>query len=120
MLNWFKKQDIVAVTIIGEGTILDGNIITDGDLFIKGNVTSKTIRARNIVIEKEGTVMGDIQCGSIGIEGVYKGHIICDNITIGSTGNVTSEITYAGSIIIDGSSSFNGTVKNTPKAKDLE
>ncbi len=60
---------------IVEGTIINGDIISQADFRLDGELTGNFQTKGKIVIGPAGSVTGDIVCKNADIEGKYKGKI---------------------------------------------
>lgn len=68
------------INSIMEGTTLQGEVRTDGNLRIDGKVKG-TIEAKGkVIIGQTGTVEGEVQCQTSEIEGTLEGKITCSDI----------------------------------------
>jgi cytoskeletal protein CcmA (bactofilin family) len=97
-----------STTIIGTGTVINGNIESNNDLRVDGtligNITSKT----KILIGPDGSVTGDLKCQQADISGKVTGKLRVDELLqLCDKANVKGDI-YAGKLQIDPSATFNG------------
>jgi cytoskeletal protein CcmA (bactofilin family) len=97
-----------STTIIGVGTVINGNIESNNDIRIDGsligNITSKT----KILIGTEGSVTGDIKCQQADVAGKITGKLkVTELLQLNGKSNVKGDI-YAGKLQIDPSATFNG------------
>ena len=80
------------ISIIDEGTIVDGTFSWKGKLVIKGTVKG-TLSGDVITIAKEGAVYAAIKAASFTIGGRFEGDIEeADELIILSTGNCSGKI----------------------------
>jgi len=68
-----------AISIIGPGMRIDGNVDTDGTVRIEGMVTGTVRAAKAVVLGQSGEVSGDIFAHDAMIGGRVKGRVIADN-----------------------------------------
>jgi cytoskeletal protein CcmA (bactofilin family) len=125
-----KKEDVMQNSIanlqslnsIGVGTIIDGNIKTDGDFRIDGKVNGNILTSGRLVLGASSQVVGDINCINGNIEGFVRGNIqVKEILKISKSANVDGNITTNKLIVEEGaviqakiSMSSNKSVVNQP------
>lgn len=62
-------------TIIGEGTVFQGNIKSKGSIRIDGRLEGNIIEASQVIIGSKGYVQGDITAQSVIIGGKVNGNV---------------------------------------------
>jgi cytoskeletal protein CcmA (bactofilin family) len=102
------ESPVGATTIIGAGTIITGNVQSNGDIRIdgalKGNLSSKA----KILIGAEGSVEGDINGNHADILGKVTGTVkITELLYLHGQAIVDGDI-YAGKLQIEPTAAFNG------------
>lgn len=110
-----------AINVIGEGTKLNGNIASSGDLRIDGTVEGNVQTIGKCVLGPSGVIVGNIQANNADISGRVKGDLsIKDLLLIKSSGNINGDIRTV-KIIVENGGSFNGSCtmgKEMPESKD--
>ncbi|MBS9773916.1 MAG: polymer-forming cytoskeletal protein [Tenacibaculum sp.] len=124
-----KKVVEVKVTsrnIIGLGTKIVGDIISEGDFRIEGVLEGSLKTDGKVIIGKEGFIKGKIECSNADVEGKFSGEFIVNNVlTVKSTANITGDITV-GQISTEPGASLNtnchmkGSVKELKKDDEKE
>ncbi len=104
----FDESPDGSTTIIGAGTIITGNIQSNGDIRIdgalKGNLSSKA----KILVGAEGTIEGDINGKQADILGKVTGIVkITELLYLHGQAVIDGDI-YAGKLQIEPTASFNG------------
>ena len=66
-------SDSQSVNIIGAGTLIEGDITTNGDMRIDGSLTGSINVKGKLVIGVSGSVEGEIICQNADISGTIKG-----------------------------------------------
>ncbi|HEV2150121.1 MAG TPA: polymer-forming cytoskeletal protein [Longimicrobiaceae bacterium] len=102
-----------AISIIGAGMRIVGDLITDGTVRVEGRVEG-TIRAgKAVVLGKGGEVVGDIFTQDAVIGGRVQGRVIAESrLELQSTSEITGEITARTSHLqLDEGARFNGQVQ---------
>lgn len=110
-----------ARNIIGNGTIIKGEIESNGDIRIDGKVVGILKSTGKIVLGQNGVIEGDIFCKQADLSGHVKGKLIVDELTsMKSTSNVEGELVTK-QLYIEIGAKFNGKCEmgNTevPKAE---
>lgn len=67
----------VVANRINQGCRVEGNIISDTDIRIDGNITGDIICSSRVVIGQGGEVNGNLECGDLTIEGKVSGNANC-------------------------------------------
>lgn len=99
------------LNVIVEGSKVIGDMITESNLRIDGEVKGNVSSASKVVIGKNGNVLGNLTCADADIEGNIKGIIKVDSLTIlRETARIEGEITTAKLQVEDGAQ-FSGNCK---------
>ena len=84
MLNKKKTesgtQSISAFNVIGEGTIIKGDIQSSGDLRVDGTIEGVVHTKSKFVLGNSGKVTGDINARNADISGSVKGNVMIGEI----------------------------------------
>lgn len=102
-----------AISIIGPGMHIRGDLHTDGTVRVEGNIEG-TIRAgKSVILGKEGRVVGDIITQDAVIGGHLNGSIIAESrLELQSTCVVDGEIrARAEHLKLDEGAQFNGAIQ---------
>lgn len=114
--------NLQSLNSIGIGTIIDGNIKTEGDFRIDGKVNGNIITSGRLVLGASSQVVGDINCINGNIEGFVRGNIqVKEILKISKSANIDGNITTNKLIVDEGaviqakiSMSSNKSVVNQP------
>ena len=116
-------------TVLGEGTVFDGNLKTSGTVRVDGTVNGNCTSDEEMILGPEGVVKGNVSAKNIIISGRVDGDITSlGKLEILSTGKVNGNIA-ARSLVIDEGASFDGKctmtsevqpVRNTVKSEKNE
>jgi cytoskeletal protein CcmA (bactofilin family) len=97
-----------STSLIGAGTTFKGDINSNADLRIDGNLTGNIYSTAKIIIGANGSVQGDISGQQADIHGKVVGTIkVKDLLQLKGTSVVNGNI-HAGNLQIDTSATFNG------------
>ena len=90
-------------TIIGAGTVIDGNIFCDGDLLhVDGKVVGEINCTGTFVVGREGVVEGNVSAGNVSLSGVLKGNVKAEEkVEILSKAKMYGDISTKGIAIED-------------------
>lgn len=98
-------------TLIGSNASFDGSLKTSGLLRIDGLFNGDIEVNGNIIIGKEGKIVGNVKTDSIEISGIVEGNIIASGqLKISSTGKLFGDI-EVGSFIVEEKAIFDGKCK---------
>lgn len=99
------------LNVIVEGSKIIGDIITESNLRIDGEVLGNVTSASKVVIGSTGKIKGNLTCTDADIEGYIEGAMKIENLlSLRSAANVNGEISTA-KIQIDEGAKFTGNCK---------
>ena len=111
--------DNAARNIIAFGTIIKGDIESDGDFRIEGSLTGTVHAKGKIVIGETGIIDGELFCRNADICGKIKGKLEVSELTIlKATSNFEGDIT-TNKISIEPGALFSGTCHMTSQKKEV-
>ncbi len=97
-----------AINLLGVGTEIVGNIISNGDIRIDGSLSGNLKTKGKVVIGETGTITGEIQCKNSDVEGNIEGKIVVTELlTLKATSNVNGDI-VAKKLAIEPGAKFTG------------
>ena len=101
--------NLQVINLIAKGTRITGDIISDGDLRIDGEITGNLETKGRMVIGATGRITGDISCKSSEIAGTHKGKLfVAELLSLKASSNVTGDI-VTGKLSIEPGAYFAGT-----------
>ena len=86
-------ERVMAKTYLSSDFKLNGNIKSQGDIEIDGQIKGKVI-GNSVSILSSGNVDGSITGSSVSIEGKANGVISASDLAIASSGTVLADVTY--------------------------
>ncbi|OUS11219.1 hypothetical protein A9Q93_11680 [Nonlabens dokdonensis] len=125
MLNDKKKSKSImdsgkSQNRISQGTVVTGDIVSNGGFRIDGTVNGTLKTAAKVVIGKEGKLEGTLECNNADVEGIVSGKLIVDGIlTLKSTAKINGEVVTQ-KLAVDPGASFNATCKMESGVKSIE
>ena len=115
-----KENPTQSINLIGAGTSIEGEIKSNGDIRIDGNIKGSVTSKSKVVIGATGTVEGDINCQNADVSGSVKGKIICSEMLfLKSTARITGDIT-TGKFVVEAGAGFTGSCSMGPVIKDIK
>lgn len=105
----FNEIENNAINLLGVGTEIVGNIISNGDIRIDGSLSGNLKTKGKVVIGETGNISGEIQCKNSDIEGNIEGKIIVSELlTLKATSNLKGDI-VAKKLAIEPGAKFTGS-----------
>lgn len=96
------------INLIAKGTQITGDLISDGDFRIDGEVLGNLDTKGRLVIGVSGLLVGEIRCKSCEIAGTQKGSLfITEMLSLKASSNVTGDI-LTGKLSIEPGAYFAG------------
>jgi cytoskeletal protein CcmA (bactofilin family) len=108
------------INIIGNGTVIKGDIKASGDFRIDGTLIGSVNSKGKVVVGTTGNVEGEIICQSADFSGNIKANIVvAELLAMKASANVSGEIT-TGKISIEPGAIFSGYCnRNAPAGKTI-
>lgn len=112
------------INIIGIGTEIKGDVISNGDIRVDGSLTGKLSTRGKVVIGVTGKIKGEINCKNSDVEGYIEGKItVAQLLSLKATSQILGDIVAARLAIepgcrFTGNCDMNaGTISNEEKPK---
>jgi cytoskeletal protein CcmA (bactofilin family) len=100
-----------SVNIIGNGTDINGNIKSNGDLRIDGFIKGTIHATGKVVVGSTGSVDGEINCQNADISGDVKAHIkVTELLSLKANAVVSGDI-FTNKLAIEPGAVFTGACK---------
>lgn len=116
--NYMDDAKTKVSTLIGEGTVFDGDLTSPETIRIDGVINGNCTCDKKLILSAEGQVKGNISAQSVIISGKVDGDIIVSGkLELLSTGKIAGNIT-ASSLVIDEGACFDGRCTMTAPAGD--
>ncbi|MEL4307097.1 bactofilin family protein [Joostella sp. CR20] len=92
---------------IVENTIIKGDLISEADIRIDGDLEGSITAKGKVVIGRAGKVTGKIQCMNADIEGKFEGDLLVENIlTLKGTAAIEGDV-VVGKLAVEPGATFN-------------
>ncbi len=109
-----------SVNLIGAGTVIEGEVKSNGDIRIDGTVKGSVSTKAKVVLGATGSVEGDINCQNADISGAVIGKFICSEMLfLKATARINGDIT-TGKLVVESGASFTGSCSMGPVIKDIK
>lgn len=93
MAKTYNEVNTQVINLIGKGTIITGDIKSEGDIRIDGELNGNISSNGRVVIGDTGKVTGEVTCKNCEVAGYVKGKMKIEQlITLKSTSTVLGEI----------------------------
>jgi cytoskeletal protein CcmA (bactofilin family) len=97
------------INIIGVGTDITGDIVSNGDIRVDGSLSGKLNTKGKVVVGVTGKVKGEISCKNSDVEGNIEGKIIVQQLlSLKATAQINGDI-VASRLAIEPGCKFTGT-----------
>lgn len=118
MLNKSPKNEIPqnsALNMIGTGTLIQGDLSSDGDLRIDGKIEGKVISKSKIAMGAGAEIIGDVNARSADISGKIEGNVLVnETLFLRSSARINGNITTS-KLVIESGAEFNGSCTMSAK-----
>ncbi len=96
-------------SVIGKGTLITGDLVSDGDIRIDGVLKGNLKSSGKVIIGKEGKIEGTVECDFADVEGEFIGKIIVNQLlTLKASSNISGE-TIIGTLAVEPGATFVNT-----------
>jgi cytoskeletal protein CcmA (bactofilin family) len=114
-----NEQESQAYNLIDAGTVLNGDIKTEGNIRIDGTLIGSLHAKGKLVVGASGKVEGEIFCNNADISGKIKAKItVTELLSLKSTANLTGEIT-TNKLAIEPGANFTGSCSMGAVIKEM-
>lgn len=124
-----KRNDVMAknqelnspsINLIGAGTVINGEVKSNGDIRIDGTVTGSVNSKGKVVIGTTGLVEGEVICQNADVSGAVKGNVtVSELLSLKSTANLNGDI-ITNKLAIEPGANFSGSCSMGGVVKDIK
>ena len=109
-----------SINLIGAGTVIEGDIRSNGDLRIDGAVHGNVISKAKVVVGSTGYVEGNINCQNADVSGTVKGKsTVSELLFLKSSSKMNGDI-VTGKLVVEVGATFTGSCNMGPLIKDIK
>ena len=120
MAKTHSEINTKVINLISNGTKITGDIISDGDIRIDGELKGNIQCKGRLVIGDSGLIHGEIKCCTSEISGEVKGKLtVTELLSLKSSSKVIGDI-FIGKLSIEPGAVFSGTCQMGSEAKPNE
>src|SRR3989442_311951 len=114
-----KAENATSINLIGAGTVVEGDIKSNGDIRIDGTVYGSVSSKAKVVVGSTGNIEGDVNSQNADISGSIRGKInITELLFLKSTANMIGDI-VTGKLVVEVGATFTGSCNMGPMIKDI-
>jgi cytoskeletal protein CcmA (bactofilin family) len=115
-----NKPEVLERNKIGKNTSIIGDVISEGDFRIDGNVDGTIKTNGRVIIGSSGIVSGKVECGSADIEGKFSGELFVNGLlTLKPTAHITGNVIIS-KLSVEPGAEFNATCAMKGSVKELK
>ena len=104
---------------IAKGTVITGDIISEGDFRIEGTIQGNVKTPGKVVIGITGIINGTLKSANADIEGKFTGKLLLsDTLSLKSSAHVEGEV-MVGKLAVEPGANFNATCSMKGALKDI-
>ena len=107
-----------AINLIANGTIIEGNITSTGDIRVDGSLKGTMNTKGKVIVGNSGKINGEVHCKNFEVEGTIQGKVFVEELlSLRSRSKFTGEIT-TNKLAIEPGAHFTGKCDMTGKHKN--
>ncbi len=112
-----QTNDIDAINIIAAGTVITGDLKTEGVIRLNGSLTGNLETSEKLVIGQKGRIQGEVKCKNADIEGVVSGTIdVKELLSLKKTAQIEGDIVTK-QLSVEPGAIFTGTCRMSKNAE---
>ena len=109
-----------SINLIGAGTVIEGDIRSNGDIRVDGTVYGSVGSKAKVVIGTTGIVEGDVNSQNADVSGTIKGKTsIAELLFLKSSAKIIGDI-VTGKLVVEVGATFTGSCNMGPEIKDIK
>ncbi|MBK0369599.1 bactofilin family protein [Flavobacterium agrisoli] len=120
----FQKSPKPSTDVLGktnrivEGTVITGDIVSQADFRLDGELIGNFTSSGKIVIGQKGKVKGDISCQNADVEGEFAGTLkVEETLNVKQTARIEGEV-ITGKLSVEPGAKFTATCKMLREVKE--
>ncbi|MCB8994693.1 MAG: polymer-forming cytoskeletal protein [Bacteroidales bacterium] len=71
-----NEMETHTINLIGTGTVIEGNIVSNGDIRIDGSLKGNLSTKGKVIVGDTGKVSGEVNCRNFEVEGSIDGKVV--------------------------------------------
>src|SRR5438093_981051 len=114
-----KTENSTSINLIGAGTVVEGDIKSNGDIRIDGTVYGSVNYKAKVVVGITGVIEGDVNSQNADVSGSIRGKVnIAELLFLKATANMIGDI-VTGKLVVEVGATFTGSCNMGPMIKDI-
>jgi cytoskeletal protein CcmA (bactofilin family) len=109
-----------SINLIGAGTVIEGDIRSNGDIRIDGAVYGHVYSKAKVVVGNTGLVEGDINCQNADVSGTVKGKSTVNELLFLKASSKMNGDIVTGKLVVEVGATFTGSCNMGPLIKDIK
>lgn len=115
-----NTSETPSVNIIGAGTSIEGDVVSNGDMRIDGSLTGTINVKGKLVVGPSGAIQGEIICQNADVSGTIRGKIgVAELLVLKASSKLTGDI-ITNKIAIEPGALFSGSCSMGGVVKDIQ
>ena len=119
-VNGRQESTGSSINLIGTGTVIEGDIRSNGDLRIDGAVHGNVYSKAKVVIGTTGFVEGNINCQNADVSGTVKGKSTVNELLFLKSASKMNGDIVTGKLVVEVGATFTGSCNMGPLIKDIK
>jgi len=108
-----------SINLIGAGTVVEGDIKSNGDIRIDGSVIGNIVSKAKVVVGATGSIDGNVTSQNADVSGSIRGKVTVNELMfLKSSANIQGDI-ITGKLVVEVGATFTGTCNMGPMIKDM-
>ena len=108
-----------SINLIGAGTVVEGDIKSNGDIRIDGSVVGNIVSKSKVVVGATGSIDGNVTSQNADVSGGIRGKVTVNELLfLKSSANIQGDI-ITGKLVVEVGATFTGTCNMGPMIKDM-
>lgn len=114
-----SKNKAMERNVIARNTSFTGDIVSEGDFRIDGNLEGNLKTDGKVIIGSAGTIKGKVESNHADIEGEFSGDLLVnETLTVRGTASIFGDV-VVGKLSVEPGASFNATCSMRGAIKEL-
>ena len=109
-----------SINLIGNGTVIEGDIRSNGDIRIDGSVIGDVYSKAKVVIGNTGLIEGNINCQNADVSGTIKGKSSVNELLFLKASSKLNGDIVTGKLVVEVGATFTGSCNMGPLIKDIK
>lgn len=115
-----KQSGVSERNVIGKNTSIVGDVISEGDFRIDGNIEGTIKTNGRVIIGSSGSVSGKVECSDADIEGKFAGDLLVHStLSLKATAKISGSV-IIGKLSVEPGAEFNATCAMKGAVKELK